>query len=50
MDRQGEQVHLDEGEASGGIKGQGVRWVLGIGLLLAIGAMSLIWIVPAMGG
>ena len=50
MERQGEEVDLNEVEASGGVKGNGVRWVLGIGLLLAIVAMSLIWIVPAIGG
>ena len=50
MERHGEETHLDEDEASGGIKGQGVRWVLGIGLVLAILAMSLIWIVPAIAG
>lgn len=50
MERHGDEVELTEQEASGGIKGQGVRWVLGVGLLLVIVAMSLIWIVPALRG
>ncbi|WP_374944482.1 hypothetical protein [Sphingomonas sp.] len=50
MQRHGDDLDLSEEEASGGIKGQGVRWVLGIGLLLAVVAMSLIWIVPALRG
>ena len=44
MERQGEQVHLNETEATAGAKGQGVRYVLGFSLLLVVIAMSLIWI------
>ena len=43
-----EQVHIDEQQVSGGSKEGVVRWVLGIGLVLAIVAMSAIWIIPAM--
>ncbi len=50
MQRHGDEVDVSEEEASGGTKGHGVRWVLLIGLILAIAAMSLIWIVPAAGG
>lgn len=50
MERQGDEVHLSEDEASGGTKGHGVRWVLGAGLVLVILAMSLIWIIPAIRG
>lgn len=39
---------LSETEASGGVKNQGVRYVLAISLLLAIVAMSLMWIIPAL--
>jgi hypothetical protein len=39
---------LTEQEASGGVKNHGVRYVLGASLLLAIGAMSLMWIIPAL--
>jgi hypothetical protein len=38
---------LTETEASGGVKEHGVRYVLVISLLLAIAAMSLMWIIPA---
>ncbi len=44
MERQGEEVHLDEVEATGGVKRQGVRYVLGFSLLLVVVAMSAIWI------
>ncbi len=42
------EIHIDEEQVSGGSKEGVVRWVLGIGLLLAIVALSLIWIIPAM--
>ena len=44
MERQGEEVHLNETEATAGVKAQGVRYVLGISLLLAVIALSAIWI------
>ena len=44
MERQGEEVHLNETEATGGVKAQGVRYVLGISLLLVVIAMSAVWI------
>ena len=44
MERQGDEVHLSETEATAGVKAQGVRYVLGISLLLAVIALSLIWI------
>ena len=39
---------LTETEASGGVKNHNVRYVLGISLFLAIAAMSLMWIIPAL--
>lgn len=48
MENQNGEVHVDETEASGGSKEGVVRWILGIGLLLAIGFMSLIWITGAL--
>lgn len=39
---------LTETEASGGVKNQGVRYVLAISLFLAIVAMSAMWIIPAL--
>jgi hypothetical protein len=44
MERQGDEVHLNETEATGGVKAQGVRYVLGFSLLLVVIAMSAIWI------
>lgn len=44
MERQGEEVHLNETEATAGVKAQGVRYVLGFSLLLAVLALSAIWI------
>ena len=42
------EIHIDEEDVSGGSKEGVVRWILGVGLLLAIIAMSLIWIIPAL--
>ena len=50
MERQGDEVHLNETEATAGVKAQGVRYVLGISLLLAVIAMSLVWIVGSILG
>lgn len=49
MEHNVEETHLSEREASGGEKGHLVRWVLGISLVLAIGLLSMIWIIGAMG-
>lgn len=48
MHKEGDSVHLSEEEASGGRKEGGVRWVLIIGTLLAIVALSAIWITGAL--
>lgn len=48
MHKEGEEVHLDETEASGGSKEGVVRWVLAGGLLLAIVLLSVTWIIPAL--
>jgi hypothetical protein len=45
MERQGDEVHVNEEEASAGTQPHIVRWVLGISLLLVTLLMSLIWIV-----
>ena len=44
MERDGDEVHLNETEATGGVKAQGVRVVLGISLLLVVVGMSAVWI------
>ena len=47
MERNGDEVHLNETEATGGVKSQGVRIVLGVSLLLIVVAMSAIWILTS---
>ena len=43
-----DHVEVTETEASSGVKGQGVRYVLTISLLLAVIVMSAAWILPAL--
>ena len=43
MDQRGEEVHVSETEASGGSKEGVVRWVLVVGILLAIVFLTVIW-------
>ena len=46
-DKNGE-IHIDDDEAMAGEKTGVMRYVLGISLLLALVAMSAVWIIPAM--
>ncbi len=48
MHKDGDEIHLDDTEASGGSKEGVVRWVLAGGLLLAIILLSITWIIPAL--
>ena len=48
MERQGDEVHIQTDEARGGSTPNVVRYVLAIGLFLAIAALSLIWITSAL--
>lgn len=48
MDRRGEEVHTSETEASGGSKEGVVRWVLIVGLVLAAGFLTIIWVTGAL--
>jgi hypothetical protein len=48
MENRGGEIHVDTDEARGGSSPNVVRWVLAIGLLLAIIFMSLAWIIPAL--
>ncbi len=45
MEREGDEVHVTETEASGGAQPGVVRYVLGISLLLVVVLMSAIWII-----
>lgn len=47
MEKRGEEIHASETEASGGSKEGVVRWVLLIGLVLAIGFLTIIWVTGA---
>jgi hypothetical protein len=48
MHKEGNEVHIDDTEASGGSKEGVVRWVLIASTLLAILLMSAVWIIPAL--
>ncbi len=47
MERQGEEVHIQTDDARSGSTPNVVRYVLAIGLFLAVAALSLIWIIGA---
>lgn len=44
MERHGDEVHVNEEEASAGSQPHIVRYVLGVSLLLVVLLMSAIWI------
>lgn len=48
MERHGEEVHVTKDEARAGTTPHVTRYVLGIGTLLAIVALSVIWITGAL--
>lgn len=45
MERQGDEVHVSQEEASGGAQPHIVRYVLGISLLLVVVLLSAVWII-----
>ena len=47
MERQGDEVHIETDEARGASTPHIVRYVLAISLLLAIAAMTFIWVTAA---
>ena len=49
MERQGDEVHVETDEARGGSTPNTVRWILIVGLILAIGLLSATWIIGALG-
>ena len=49
MEKDNQQLHVETDEARGGSTPNTVRWVLGISLVLAVVAMSVVWIIPALG-
>lgn len=48
MEQHGDEVHTSETEASGGSKEGVVRWVLIVGLVLAVAFLTLIWTTGAL--
>lgn len=48
MEKQGDEIHVSETEASGGSKEGVVRYVLIIGTFLAIAFLTLIWVTGAL--
>ncbi len=44
MERQGDEVHVSQEEASGGSRPHVVRYVLAVSLLLVVVLLSAIWI------
>ena len=47
MERHGDSVELSVKEASNRTSPQGVRWVLAVSLVLALVAMTFVWVIPA---
>lgn len=43
-----DHVEVDETEASGGVKGHNVRYVLAFSLIAVVIVLSAIWIVPVL--
>lgn len=48
MEREGDEVHVTEEEASGGTQPHIVRYVLGISLLLVTVLLSAVWIIGSL--
>tara|TARA_A100001391_G_scaffold83275_2_gene54515 strand:- start:18818 stop:18967 length:150 start_codon:yes stop_codon:yes gene_type:complete len=48
MQQDDQQLHMTTDDARGGSSTNVVRWVLGISLVLAVIAMSVVWIIPAL--
>jgi hypothetical protein len=48
MERQGDELHVTEEEASGGTQPHIVRYILGISLLLVTALLSLVWIIGSL--
>ncbi len=45
-----EPIRIDDDDARGAVTNTGLRYVLGFSLALAVVAMSLVWIIPAIWG
>ena len=45
MERQGDEIHVSQEEASGGVQPHIGRYVLGVSLLLVVVLLSAVWII-----
>lgn len=50
MANQNEAIRINDDDARGAVTNTGLRYVLGFSLLLAVIAMSGVWIIPALWG
>jgi hypothetical protein len=50
MANQNEATRINDDDARGAVTNTGLRYVLGFSLLLAVIAMSGVWIIPALWG
>ena len=48
MHKEGDEIHIDDNEASAGETSGRMRWVLAIGTVLAIGLLTIIWMTGAL--
>ncbi len=47
MEKNGDEIQVTTEEASGGVTNHGVRYVLGISLLLAASLLTIMWVTGA---
>ncbi len=45
-----DEIHIEDDEARGASSPGIMRWVLGISLILAIVALTIVWIIPYLSG
>ena len=48
MENRDGEIHIEDDDARAAVSNTGLRWVLAIGLLLAVVAMTLVWVIPAL--
>ncbi len=50
MHKEGDEIHIEDDDATAAVKTGAMRWVLGISLAAAVIAMTLVWVIPAIYG
>lgn len=48
MEDKDEAIHIEDDDARAAVSNTNLRWVLAIGLFLAIVAMTFVWVIPAL--